>query len=467
MAKLTHDCIEQVCYQMNDDIRALHSCILLNRTWCLMAIDFLWREPFVNMNARSLKKIIDTYSLFLPLEQRKSPLFIYPSYLRQVNIIFFHKAIKTWVEDNKKKESIYRIVKEFADIIILYSNRLTSLVIDDLNEGYSGEGNLALFQQVIQSNIILENIRKLHIKTKCGCLRHLLPRSEVLEQITVAHLWYKEDSKALGELLLRQKKLKILTIHLSSDFQSFISSLNGKEVPGLTILNLDDIDFWNTSITCLNHFPNLEYLQFEKCQDLMIEINPQVPICRHLVCLLLSETLISLPALGYLLQHASKLYSFQYRGVNIPARDLDIILDLLTNCHSLKILEINIRKENIYTLVNALRTWTQLEELKLWYPDNFSNQAPLDVEKYLENLGFAIPSTLNSLNLQANWAFSPKCLENFFKAVNMKLNYLYIGMCDIRFSHIAVILEFLSKRRRHGKQIKIDFPKSCDRANNI
>lgn len=462
---LTHDCIEQICYHINDDITTLHSCILLNRTWSSVAIDYLWREPFAEIKPESLKKIIDTYFLFMQSQQAKShsPLFQYPSYLRQVNLILFHKAIANWVKDNQKEDSIYRMVNAFVQIIILHSNRLTSIVIDDVNGEWAGRelgrGLGTLLEKFIQSNVIWQNIRKLHIEIKSFCLRFLLPASEVLEEVNVAQLWYKEDCTELGKFLRRQKKLKNLTIHITGGFQLFISSLNGNEVPALRKLEFDNIIYWDTPITFLNHFPNLEYLEFKNCGKVTIEINPDVPICRHLLSLLLSETVIPVAALYYILQDGSKLHSFQYTGVNIPTRDLDVILTLLgRNCPSLKILDIQIQKQNIDTLVHSLTTLTKLKELKLWYPENFSRYAPLNVENYLENLGSALPNTLDSLDLQANWAFSPECLKKFFKSVNMKLNYLYIGMCDIQHCHVGIIDEFLSKRKLQGKQIKIDYP---------
>src|SRR6266498_783269 len=43
---LPTECIRQIFDEFKDDKETLHSCLLVNRYWCINTIDILWRQPF-------------------------------------------------------------------------------------------------------------------------------------------------------------------------------------------------------------------------------------------------------------------------------------------------------------------------------------------------------------------------------------------------------------------------------------
>ncbi|CAG8717028.1 5265_t:CDS:1, partial [Acaulospora morrowiae] len=45
-ACLPADCLYDIFNLLKDDIKSLHSCILVNRLWCEIAIPYLWAHPF-------------------------------------------------------------------------------------------------------------------------------------------------------------------------------------------------------------------------------------------------------------------------------------------------------------------------------------------------------------------------------------------------------------------------------------
>src|ERR1044072_9563136 len=93
-SKLTYDCLEEICKHLKDDRSSLFSCILLNRSWCKMAIPVLWSRPFVNPMYGNNLNIFWTYVACLPIDKKQllankgiklsnlkqEPLFDYPKY---------------------------------------------------------------------------------------------------------------------------------------------------------------------------------------------------------------------------------------------------------------------------------------------------------------------------------------------------------------------------------------------------
>nr|CAG8581739.1 11921_t:CDS:2 [Entrophospora candida] len=46
MSKLPSDCLSEIFSYLENDMSTLHSCILVNRLWCEIAIKYLWKQPF-------------------------------------------------------------------------------------------------------------------------------------------------------------------------------------------------------------------------------------------------------------------------------------------------------------------------------------------------------------------------------------------------------------------------------------
>ncbi|CAG8445654.1 3687_t:CDS:2 [Ambispora leptoticha] len=103
-----------------EDIRTLRSSLLVNREWCRCVVPILWRKPFTlkpQLTCSLLKRrtwnIIYVYSLYLDDETKKkllidprnfrdytkSPLFDYPSLLREVDFIKVYQFISKWKEN--------------------------------------------------------------------------------------------------------------------------------------------------------------------------------------------------------------------------------------------------------------------------------------------------------------------------------------------------------------------------------
>src|SRR5215213_8008535 len=60
MSKLNKDCLIIVFEELEDEPKALHSCLLVNKFWCETVVPILWRFPwkFSHYNKRKLFNII-------------------------------------------------------------------------------------------------------------------------------------------------------------------------------------------------------------------------------------------------------------------------------------------------------------------------------------------------------------------------------------------------------------------------
>src|SRR3954471_3165629 len=89
--------INEIIQHFQNDFSTLHSCILVNRLWCRLAIPLLWEDPFsittgnyhfirnflYNLNDNDKKKLID-YEINNDLIPSNT-LFNYPSYIKCLN----------------------------------------------------------------------------------------------------------------------------------------------------------------------------------------------------------------------------------------------------------------------------------------------------------------------------------------------------------------------------------------------
>ncbi|CAG8764924.1 30241_t:CDS:2 [Gigaspora margarita] len=118
---MTPDCYAVIMDYLQDDKATLHSCVLVNRMWCRLAVPLLWSRPFnlvsqnkLNTIERNASLIISTYvSCFSDLERQRfidegfdlplnynKPFFDYTRYLRSMDAAMFDCAVQHWTKLN-------------------------------------------------------------------------------------------------------------------------------------------------------------------------------------------------------------------------------------------------------------------------------------------------------------------------------------------------------------------------------
>ncbi|KAF0439673.1 f-box/lrr-repeat protein 2-like [Gigaspora margarita] len=120
---LPTECLQCIfSFISEDDIKTLHSVMLVNRSWCKTAVQFLWKKPFtVNLKLPSLFKIIPIYLNSINVESlsiefresffhldhlmscigdEKKLTFDYPTFLRELNFKTLYNSISEWTNIN-------------------------------------------------------------------------------------------------------------------------------------------------------------------------------------------------------------------------------------------------------------------------------------------------------------------------------------------------------------------------------
>ncbi|CAG8438909.1 6685_t:CDS:1 [Diversispora eburnea] len=124
------ECLRLIFTHLKDDRTSLHSCILVNRLWCIICIDILWSEPFhllytCNKNpcvcslakrylqaSNLLKTLLSCFIQQNPTLFHKniiyssitSPLFNYVKYLRILNLHELNMAVQDWWINHKNPQ---------------------------------------------------------------------------------------------------------------------------------------------------------------------------------------------------------------------------------------------------------------------------------------------------------------------------------------------------------------------------
>ncbi|GBC00715.1 hypothetical protein RclHR1_03950011 [Rhizophagus clarus] len=128
MYKLNRDVLYSIFIELRNDKNALHSCLLVNKTWCEIVISILWRNPWKYLNYRKRKILLDVIISHLPDESRnkledqqtslslyKKPFFNYIDFCKHLNL----NAIKELIMDS----GMWVV---YDEIIHLFMNENTS-----------------------------------------------------------------------------------------------------------------------------------------------------------------------------------------------------------------------------------------------------------------------------------------------------------------------------------------------------
>ncbi|RGB39192.1 hypothetical protein C1646_812178 [Rhizophagus diaphanus] len=101
----------EIIQYLQNDFLTLHSCILVNRLWCRLAIPLLWEDPFSKNRPKNyhfidiyLNKLneddktkLNEYGITFP----SSTLFNYPSFIKCLSTRTFSSSISYWIDNAK------------------------------------------------------------------------------------------------------------------------------------------------------------------------------------------------------------------------------------------------------------------------------------------------------------------------------------------------------------------------------
>ncbi|GBC47872.1 hypothetical protein GLOIN_2v1879328 [Rhizophagus irregularis DAOM 181602=DAOM 197198] len=105
--------LNEVIQYFHYDYKTLHSCILVNRLWCRLAIPLLWQDPFSIKSPKNYR-FIEIYLCNLSDDDKKrlneyvihsglfpsNTLFNYPKFIKHLDIYKVYNSIETWAYTN-------------------------------------------------------------------------------------------------------------------------------------------------------------------------------------------------------------------------------------------------------------------------------------------------------------------------------------------------------------------------------
>ncbi|CAI2179344.1 15934_t:CDS:1 [Funneliformis geosporum] len=410
----------QILKHLENDIPSLHSCVLVNRHWCITSVPRLWFEPFTSkLSENSILSLLQTYfrclkydqdkislSNNLPLPQRitttkRSPFFKYASFLKSLNTRLLGKYVSLWINSSTTSEDKGNVTKMMLralyKLFIESGAKLDSLTLDVS----AGSMDIAVEISLIKRNLnFISNIRKL------VCIFSNFSSSEVL--FNLSELWNElpnickririldvdandmhwTSGQTLVNLIESQKELSNVKFRsFGSRVTSAVATL-AKKSETLTSLEFECIDFRKVSLDGLEHCTKLETIRFIGGKDCDIEtFRPLIKA----KCKIRTLELIEISDYESVLPLLEKVgWSLEHLIIN-PIKN-SLVEALPRYCPNITYLNISIASLFISHLL-LLVSGCQLEYLVI-----HSNSIE-DTEIILNEMGKVVPPSLHYLEL--------------------------------------------------------------------
>ncbi|PKK62609.1 hypothetical protein RhiirC2_855549 [Rhizophagus irregularis] len=291
--------INEVIQYFRYDYKTLHSCILVNRLWCHLAIPLLWEDPFSNPTKNYY--FIEIYLCFLNEDGKakfneyginnlllSNKLFNYPSFIKYLDTNKICNSIKYWVDtlmdkyDDNLKNLVYRSLFE---VFIENEGSLHSFeaVLSIGNSCNYFSNNMDL---ILQNPNLINNIRGLTFRGFGTLSQNIIPFLKLLYSncnsissiiINFPKYIFMIDNyplieKCLTQIIISQHNLKKIS------FGSFVKLYN----PFLSLKNSNCSNTLNTIIFYLINFKNIINILQEVFDHLNVLESIHLIYCEYL-----------------------------------------------------------------------------------------------------------------------------------------------------------------------------------------
>uniref|UniRef100_U9SZW3 F-box domain-containing protein n=1 Tax=Rhizophagus irregularis (strain DAOM 181602 / DAOM 197198 / MUCL 43194) TaxID=747089 RepID=U9SZW3_RHIID len=173
--------LNEVIQYFHYDYKTLHSCILVNRLWCRLAISLLWEDPFSIKSPKNYR-FIEIYLCNLSDDDKtrlneyvihsglfsSNTLFNYPKFIKHLDIYKVYDSIETWAYTNLLTSPTSQILDFIIELIfrslfiIFIENEVNLHSFGVIVDGYKEfECFGAAFELVLQNTNFVYNIKSL------------------------------------------------------------------------------------------------------------------------------------------------------------------------------------------------------------------------------------------------------------------------------------------------------------------
>ncbi|CAJ0889946.1 13792_t:CDS:2 [Entrophospora sp. SA101] len=293
---LVYDCLALVFKHLSNDIKTLHSCLLLNKHCCELVVPILWKAPFSNNMVSStiiasyLKCLskhetsnLSRYYVKLPDNNNRPMTFAfldYPKHLEDLNMKNLHLSVENWIEKTQtSKLSIIvchrhtkLIIRTICRMILVKSKKFKSIKLD-WNYPRRKSREKLKFLHCKNSAIFLSQLKELsisYVPKKGDLLMDLAKHSTNLRRLELIDNTFNTSNRngSISELIKKQKNLEYLKIF--SYGTSLTDQISALKCSFKTLKSFELIYAKFTTITSeFNHLSkcsNLEILILDHCE---------------------------------------------------------------------------------------------------------------------------------------------------------------------------------------------------------
>lgn len=476
-------CLRMIFEELKNDFISLHSCILVNKNWCTLALPKLWKNPFDDINNSNINGIMEanipllnTYTSCLSEDIRNNlglksdiqPLFDYGIYLQYIHLKPIIKSIYLWrnlykdcgdpavfkLKSTTKRRKISNNIEDniLKALCEYFINRSTCIkeveLLDDtfLNifEFPSAILNLSKIQYFkfeIQYNLeiissaakIANNINKLEIDLKKVPYTTLITRLNYIQ-----------------ELIKSQKNLNHILLSCSlMEFPEIIKGLS-VHVETLTHITIRNIKFdHGFPFTELAEYLNLKYLEIENCRFNRGKIiKPDLKAFQKLESIFISATYVNFEIMEILCCRAKDCLHI----LKLPAGTTDFskLENICVNfCPNIKKFITSIKKSSYKHIISVINACKNLEEIHIYEDqcDEIFTYNVLDANQFLRLLGETLPKSVHTFKYLSDLSFDSTSLETFLRQFQPK-KFILLEFHDCSFfsdEHLSVIISFCGK----------------------
>ncbi|EXX57887.1 uncharacterized protein OCT59_020332 [Rhizophagus irregularis] len=430
--------LNEIIQYFHHDYKTLHSCILVNRLWCRLAIPLLWEDPFSipTLNCR----FIDIYLSYLNEDCKlklneyginnnlfpSNTFFNYPSFIQHLDTRKISNSIENWVaqlsysiqNNNLQITNFTKLIYSSLFLIFIENEvKLRSLEVSLLSHQVCEYFDEA-FELILKNpNFIcdIKNLKLDFIITAETITKLLLFLNSNCNSISSLYFLfpsyynnYPINEKSLSQIIDSQENLKKILLGYNNFplYHSLLSLKNSNCSNTLNTIVFYYIDFNNIIVfnEVFNQLNVLESIHIIYCHSLDIKFIQQIINITKpfkLKSLFLNE-LLNIESLKLLIQKfGNNLEDFGICISNITDKSQQLIQlfeSVLKYCQKIKFLylPVGLNNQNINLLFNLIDNIKQnLNYLRidaLDYDNHFSSNI-------LQNLGKILPLKLEYLNL--------------------------------------------------------------------
>ncbi|GBB95539.1 hypothetical protein RclHR1_25580002 [Rhizophagus clarus] len=458
MVQLVPDVLLLIFAELQNYPSSLYSCILVNSSWCCVAVPILWkfisygydapsdhklesREKLYNVIAHFLpngpKDPLSKNNISLPLNKfPRKPMFEYMKYFTRIHPGWIRDMIQLSINEgsthkkNVLESEIYKLifnkcnnVKHFywitteklcsypnakpffsslqSLVISLEFNTLTSQILPELSNICHNIINLEICYCKEDSSDLVTFIDMQH-NLQSLCL-HLGDENFEIEENDDEN----DDGNAVDWNNIEEKQYTLLSDVILKKADKL------KQITLTPIITLIDPEFLSSSVNIQNlelnnddgMYMDIDWRKWGKCLD-----KASFPHLKYFGTTFLPsniESLIIEKSGGNVLEIDIR-YPLEFH--DYPAENVKLIRTIYNNCPKLRKLTLNIDPKNLREVSGIFSNCTQLEKLHL----TTKNYIIPNGDELLKIISNESPATLREFSFGDNWNFSLKGLESFF-----------------------------------------------------